>query len=155
VNATLWMLRTCEGTNGTNGYRTMFGGRLFDNYADHPRQRFSYTDKAGKTYTTSAAGAYQAEEGTWDDFVAYVTRYYGVERLGPLKFSPPNQDWFATWRLQFRGCYTDAQNGRLSSVIQKCGAEWASLPSSPYAQPKRTQQYCLQAYTSAGGVVTD
>ena len=54
--AFLKMLRRSEGTAGPNGYRTLFGGALFDGWADHPRVTKQFKDKAGRVLWTSAAG---------------------------------------------------------------------------------------------------
>ena len=45
--AFLDMIAYAEGTTGPDGYRVMFG---------HPRQYFAFTDQAGRTLKTSAAG---------------------------------------------------------------------------------------------------
>lgn len=36
VEAFLFTIRRAEGTAGVNGYRTMFTGKLFDDYSKHP-----------------------------------------------------------------------------------------------------------------------
>src|SRR5207302_11144329 len=57
--AFLQTIRVAEGTAGPDGYRTLFGGRLFTDFADHPRQAVQFVDQAGRKLWTSAAGAYQ------------------------------------------------------------------------------------------------
>ena len=58
--AFLDMIAYAEGTTGPDGYRVMFGypapGRLAADLSDHPRQYFAFTDQAGRTLKTSAAG---------------------------------------------------------------------------------------------------
>lgn len=136
--ACLAVIRACEGTSGPNGYRTLFGGDLFDNgYVDHPR---IVVVKSG--YKSTAAGAYQALAGTWDDF---------IKAEGPHDFSPSSQDLFARWCIQRRGALADVEAGRLRAAISKCNKEWASLPGSPYGQPVRTLAYCEQIFRTNGG----
>jgi vitamin B12 transporter len=62
-----------------DGYRRMFGGKLFDSYADHPRQVQTFPLKKGGTLSSSAAGAYQFLSKTWDGLV----RQYGFEIASP------------------------------------------------------------------------
>lgn len=139
VMAFLQVIRACEGTFGRDGYRTMFGGALFDSYADHPRKKIPY----GSTYTT-AAGAYQFLESTWDDCRAH---------LNLPDFSPDSQNRAAVYLIQRRSALEDVMAGRLEEAIYKCNKEWASLPGSPYGQPTKPMSYCVQVYTDNGGVV--
>jgi muramidase (phage lysozyme) len=147
------MVRACEGTDSPNGYRMMFGGRLFNSFADHPRVRFPYTDKAGHTYTTSAAGAYQAEIATWDRIERKLNLRQRALDLGVELFSPPMQDIFATELFAECGAVADFKEGRLQAAIDKIGTQWASLPSAKVAQPHRTYVFCTTAFLNAGGFV--
>lgn len=136
--AFLWMLRYCEGTAGPAGYRTMYGGGVFDAPPwEHPHRSVT----AGG-YTSTAAGAYQALFTTWQDF---------IRARGPHDFSPAAQDEFALWCIDRRGATADVEAGRLEVAIAKCAKEWASLPGSPYGQPTRDLAYCMEHYLSAGG----
>lgn len=135
--AFLAVIRACEGTADQDGYRRLFGGRLFDSYADHPRIVVSASG-----YKSTAAGAYQALAGTWDDF---------CKAKGPHDFSPASQDEFALWCITRRKAMDDVLAGRLTTAITKCSNEWASLPGSPYGQPTRTLDYCKAVYQKAGG----
>lgn len=139
--AFLAVIRACEGTSGPNGYRTLFGGKLFESYADHPRVRVPF--KA--TYST-AAGAYQILEPTWGDF---------IKAEGPHDFSPDNQDLCARWLIKRRGALADVEAGRLRAAIAKCALEWASLPGSPYGQPTRDIAYCERIFHLNGGDQVD
>lgn len=121
VRAMLAVIRQGEGTSGPNGYRTMFGGALFDSFADHPRRTITRNG-----YTSSAAGAYQFLASTWDE----TARIMG---LGD--FSPASQDRAAVGLLAKRNALQDTRAGRFDLAIQKIGKEWASMPGSPYGQP--------------------
>lgn len=138
VQAFLAMIARCEvGTTAAIGYRTLYGGGTFDNFADHPRRPIT----AGR-YTSTAAGRYQALAGTWDDF---------CRAKGKGDFSPARQDQFAVWCITRRGALADVEAGRIPEAIARCGKEWASLPGSPYGQPVRTLAECLGYYKAAGG----
>ena len=137
VQALLRVIRTGEGTTGVNGYRTLFGGGLFDSYADHPR----ITVKASG-YTSSAAGAYQIIASTWDE----TKRIMGLS-----DFSPRSQDLAALGRIAARGALEDAKAGNFEAAIKKIAREWASLPGSPYGQPVISWERARAIYASAGG----
>jgi muramidase (phage lysozyme) len=142
VSAFLNMLRVGEGTSGPDGYRTMFGGGLFDSFADHPRIRNRATFANGKTVTSTAAGAYQFLETTWDECQRV---------LGLPDFSPASQDAAAVYLIRRRGALADVRAGRITDAIRKCNREWASLPGSPYGQPTVTLDGALASYENAGG----
>lgn len=139
IQALLKVIRTGEGTKDQNGYRRIFGGQLFDSFADHPRL---VVTKNG--YTSSAAGAYQALAGTWDE-----TR----KIMGLKDFTPASQDLFAVGRIAARGALDDVKAGRFSVAIQKIAKEWASMPFSPYGQPTITLEKAKQIYASNGGMI--
>lgn len=144
VEAFLYMIAFAEGTTGVNGYRTMFGYRYFDSYADHPRQYFSFTDGAGRTLKSSAAGRYQIIVKTWDALRA---------KLGLQDFSPASQDAAAIELVRERGALNDVRAGRLDAAIAKCAPTWASLPGAGYAQPERKLADLQTAFTTAGGAI--
>jgi muramidase (phage lysozyme) len=121
VQALLRVIRTGEGTTGENGYRTLFGGGLFNGFADHPR----ITVKSSG-YTSTAAGAYQFITSSWDE----TKRVMGLP-----DFSPRSQDLAALGRIAARGALEDAKAGNFEAAIKKIAREWASLPGSPYGQP--------------------
>lgn len=144
LRAVLDTIAACEGTAGADGYRTMFGYRYFDSFADHPRQFFEYTNLAGRTVYTSAAGRYQIIVRTWDALRA---------RLGLVDFSPASQDAAAIELIRERGALQDAYAGRIGDVINKCAPTWASLPGSNVAQPMRSFSWAVAAYQHAGGTL--
>ena len=141
VAAFLAMIRYAEGTAGPDGYRTLWGGGLFESFADHPRIVGEYMSN-GRPIKSTAAGAYQFLSGTWDD---------AARKLQLADFSPANQDRAAIWLLSRRGALADVQAGRFEAAIAKCAKEWASLPGSPYGQPLKTIAQVRQAYAGAGG----
>lgn len=140
VKAMLAVIRKGEGTSDTNGYRRIFGGQLFNSFADHPR---IIVKKSG--YTSSAAGAYQFLISTWDE-----TR----KKMGLKDFSPFNQDLAALGRIAARGALDDVIAGRFEVAIKKLNKEWASLPLSPYGQPVQTMQGAKNIYLANNGTIS-
>lgn len=140
VAALLRVIRVGEGTAGPDGYRKLYGGTLFDSFADHPRIKVT----AGG-WTSSAAGAYQFLSSTWDE-----TRRI----MGLADFSPKNQDMAALGRIAARGALADTIAGRFESAIKKIAREWASMPGSPYGQPTITLARASSIYANAGGTTT-
>ena len=152
--AFLRVIRAAEGTAGANGYRMLFGGRLFDSYADHPRQAVQFTDGEGRTLWTSAAGAYQfmavsplpggksTRVDTWDRVRA---------RLGLVDFSPASQDAAALQLIDDAGALNDVRAGRFEQAIAKVRRIWASLPGAGYGQGERSLSFLRSAYLTAGG----
>jgi len=151
IQAFLLTIRTAEGTAGPNGYRTLFGGSLFSDMSDHPRQVKRYGDK-----WTSAAGAYQfmavspipgggsTRVNTWDRISA---------RLGLPDFSPASQDAAAVELIREAGALGDVRAGRFDQALNKCRGIWASLPGAGYGQPERSLDTLRTAYLNAGGTV--
>lgn len=145
VQAFLWVIRNCEGTAGENGYRTLFGGSLFDSFKDHPNILKTFKLKKGGTLSSTAAGAYQILKRTWD----------GLRKNHPgmfPDFSPSSQDLAAIALIRGRKALADVEEGRFDIAIRKCALEWASLPGSPYGQPTKTLEFCKQIYEQHGGV---
>lgn len=153
--AFLETIKYAEGVRpGIDGYRTLFGGALFDGFADHPRIAKQFTDRAGRKLWTSAAGAYQfmavsplpgggsTRVNTWDVL---------QRRLGLPDFGPASQDRAALELVRERGALADVQAGRIVQAIQKCAPVWASLPGAGYAQQERKINTLLTAYANSGG----
>lgn len=148
VAAFLAMIRKAEGTAGPDGYRTLFGGSLFESFNDHPRVRFyeradEFIRNGRKDYTT-AAGAYQITETTFNAL---------ARRLGVAGFSPEVQDAMAVELIREAGALEDVRAGRLQAALNKVGRIWASLPTATTVQPKRSLGYVQAAYTGAGGAL--
>jgi muramidase (phage lysozyme) len=140
VRAMLAVIRKGEGTSDSNGYRRMFGGQLFNSFADHPR----ITVKKGG-YASTAAGAYQFLTSTWDE-----TR----KKMGLKDFTPASQDLAALGRIAARGALDDVLAGRFETAIKKINKEWASLPNSPYGQPTQSLEGAKSIYLANSGIIT-
>ncbi len=146
VRAFLRMLRHGEGTSDADGYRRMFGGKLFDSFDDHPRQVQSFKLRNGTLLKSSAAGAYQFLARTWDG----VVKQYGF-----TDFSPHSQDLGAIALIIGRKALDDVIAGRFDAAVAKCNREWASLPGSPYGQPTVTLATIREIYVQAGGAFAE
>lgn len=139
VQKFLRVVGQAEGTVGdkiADPYRVGFGGATLESLDSHPNVLVPFTQTDGTKNKTSAAGAYQFIKPTWDE---------EANELGLTDFSPRSQDLAAINRLRKRGALDDVLNGRMDAAVAKLGNEWASLPSSPYAQPKRSAGFIEQA----------
>lgn len=155
--AFLFMIRQAEGTAGPNGYRTLFGGRLFDGWADHPRVAKQFRTGDGRQLWTTAAGAYQflavspipgtdkrTKVNTWDRIAA---------RLGLPDFSPASQDAAAVELIREAGALGDVRAGRFAEAVSKVRGIWASMPGAGYSQPEKSLDALRLAYLNAGGTL--
>ncbi len=141
IAAFLWMIRVCEGTSGPNGYRTQYTGRLFESFADHPRQAITAPIN-GRPVTSTAAGAYQFLSKTWDEC---------KKVLQLPDFSPQSQDKAAIYLVNQRRALDDVRAGRFTEAVKKTKTIWASLPGSPYDQNPKNFQTALGYYKQGGG----
>lgn len=128
VRKLLDVIASAEGVK--HGYNTIFGNERFGNLSAHPNVSKQFKQTDGELNRTTAAGRYQFLKGTWDG----LSRQYGLK-----DFSPQSQDIGAIGLIMQKGALNDVLKGNYQSAIQKLGGTWASLPSSPYAQPKRSQ----------------
>ena len=124
------LLSQAEGTT-SHGYQTMFGGGKIGDLSDHPRKKLPFTQTDGKRNYSSAAGKYQIIEPTWDRT---------SKALGLNDFSPMSQDVAALYLMDEAGALDDVANGNFDDAVDKLGKVWASLPTSPYPQPKMNDQ---------------
>ncbi|AKJ01518.1 muramidase (phage lysozyme) [Archangium gephyra] len=142
VRAFLRMIRVGEGTEGVAGYARLFGGSSFiqdhgKTFADHPRILIK------KGYNSSAAGAYQVMQYTWDDPGQVALR----KKYGIKDFSPKSQDRYGVILIKHkRNALEEVKNNKIKEAIQKCNTEWASLPGSPYGQPTVNWDRAISEY---------
>lgn len=106
-------------------YNTVVGGGAFTDFSRHPKQVGLVTKEGAST----AAGKYQITGSTYDDV---------APKIGVYDFSPASQDKIAIEIIKRKGALEDVQKGDFASAINKLGGTWASLPSSPYSQPKKS-----------------
>ncbi|MFN3360667.1 MAG: glycoside hydrolase family 104 protein [Pseudanabaenaceae cyanobacterium] len=114
LQAFLRVIRYAEGTDSEDGYQIEFTGTRFYNFADHPRRV-----RCSGRLCSSAAGAYQFLETTWDDV---------ARRIGAPDFSPEWQDLAAIELIRREGALEDVEAGRIERAIAKTANVWASFP---------------------------
>lgn len=135
LNAFLKVLRLGE---SDDDYSALYGGGSFSSFAQHPAIRTtSNPDPFQGSDNSHAAGAYQAQPGTWRDFMASE---------GQCDFSPSNQDRFAVWDIKRRGAYSDVLMGDIEAAMYKLRAEWTSLAD-------RGVDWVIAQYQTAGGIL--
>ena len=155
LKAFLSAIRYAEGTAGPNGYRTLYGGSLFTNMADHPyltkewpgaKLSDAYWKGAGlgPGCKTTAAGAYQLTQGTWKNL---------KQRLGLKDFSPANQDKAAIALLVENKSLDDIEAGRFAVAVGKNAKTWASLPGYNEGQPEKKLSQLISVYAQNGGAL--
>lgn len=116
--AFLKMIRYAEGTSSREGYQIMFTSRRFSGYGDHPRQMNCSTFR-GRQLCSTAAGAYQFLDTTWDMI---------ARRIGATDFVPGWQDRAATELIRRSGALADIEAGNIERAIAKTASIWASFP---------------------------
>lgn len=112
-------------------YDTVVGGSKFSDFRAHPRIVGLRTAEGPST----AAGKYQIVGTTYDDV---------APKIGIRDFSPDSQDKIAIELIRRKGALEDVRSGNFDAAIGKLGGTWASLPSSPYSQPKRSAEWAAK-----------
>ncbi|WP_262474144.1 glycoside hydrolase family 24 protein [Acinetobacter courvalinii] len=130
VRSMLNLIAKAEGVKW--GYNTLFGNQKIDSLAAHPNIRKEFTQTDGRKNYTTAAGRYQFLKGTWDG----LAKQYGLS-----DFSPRSQDLGAIALLAQNGALPYVLKGDYQTAVKKSGTTWASLPSSTYAQGKRSWDF--------------
>jgi lysozyme len=137
LKAFLIMIQYSEGTYGKDGYRMLYGGSYFNDLSKHPNTPIT---KWG--ITSTAAGAYQILNRTWNEIQA---------KLKLPDFSPLSQDKAAIELIRRRKALEDVMAGRFAQAIEKCKKEWASLPGAGYGQNEKNAKSLIAVYKMAGG----
>ncbi len=139
VQAFLALIRDTEGTaKGADPYR-VYGGDAKNQIKDLSKpdfKRWGFTQTDGKKNTSSASGAYQFLERTWNG----LAKEYGL-----TDFSPRSQDLGAIALLKQSGALDAIVKGDFDTAVKKANRTWASLPGSPYAQHTRSNNYVAQS----------
>lgn len=139
MQAFLRAVRLGEGTSDEAGYNRIVGGGTFSDDSVHPHVKV-FIPKY-QVYST-AAGAYQIIWPTW----ASLCKEYTFP-----DFSPESQDEAAVALIAGRHALNDVLAGDLKAAVQKCSAEWASLPGSTAGQRTEDFNAVQQVFLSNGG----
>lgn len=125
------------GTCGQDGYNTGYAYHCFRTCSSHPDHVWS-----GGGYSSSAAGRYQFLTKTWRS----------LDRDG---FGPAEQDRGAMDLVERRGVKIPEGRPMTSTefvnALKKMSYEWASLPYSPYGQPRRSLAQTRGRYCDLAG----
>lgn len=114
-------------------YDTIVGGRQkISDYTTHPNVVGLRTAEGPST----AAGRYQITGTTYRTMALSA---------GVSDFTPESQDKVALALISQKGALEHVEAGDFNKAIGKLGGVWASLPSSKYSQPKRSQEWVDQA----------
>lgn len=153
----------CEGTlrmetPGKIGpYHTAFGHRELTSLADHPRQLYPFWDSNNNRMdATSAAGAFQILESTWDGLHSQHDFWYPGDG-----FSGANQDLAFCYLHDATGGSAELMAGvkvlnqhitvsfkAFARAMARDGREWASLPYSEIGKPTgQSTRSMWQAWT--------
>ena len=139
VQAFLGLIRDTEGTaKGADPYR-VYGGSPKNQIKDLSKpdfKRWGFTQTDGKKNTSSASGAYQFLERTWNGL---------AKQHGLTDFSPRSQDLGAIALLKQSGALDAILKGDFDTAVKKANRTWASLPGSPYAQHTRSNDYVAKS----------
>ena len=137
------VIRFAEGTDGPDGYKTMFGGGTFEDMSKHPDTVIS-----ANGYNSAAAGAYQFMPGTWSE---------AQKATGVTDFGVESQEKAARFLTKRRGVDPDAvitNEQDFYKALNTLSPEWASLPTmqgvSYHGQPVKSQQELWKIYKGAG-----
>jgi muramidase (phage lysozyme) len=114
TRALLRTIRFAEGTDGPDGYRTMFTGRKFNDLSRHPR-----IVNSSNGLSSDAAGAYQFLSTTWNSRL-----------VGGGAMTPERQDMGAVRLVRNRGVDPSLPGGFTVQVADRLAPEWASFPTA-------------------------
>jgi len=134
MKAFLDMISLAEGTNTypNSGYNTIFTGRQFTAYGDHPRQVIQ---------GSSAAGRYQVLEPTYD----------GFKNQGLISdFTPESQDKIAIGLIAERGYTDEVEAGNVTAAIEGLDNVWTSFQVKPRQELINFYNERVQFYSGGG-----
>jgi muramidase (phage lysozyme) len=155
--AALEVIKLAEGTNrGADPYRVCFGfAHTIRDLSEHPAITGEWRGAAlsdemcrnagfGPGCKSTAAGAFQLIRPTW---------VRCRDALGLADFSPASQDAACIYLIQQRGALQDVYAGRVQAWVNKCRAEWASLPGNYAKQGQRSMATLMAWFQQRGGVL--
>lgn len=144
--AFLDMIAYSEGVNryagSADGYNVLVGGKLFDDFSQHPR--ILVTVRRGLKST--AAGRYQFIWPTWSD----LQRKYSLP-----DFTPESQDAGAIHLITEANALGMVDAGDTEQAIHACSHIWASFPGAGYNQPEHDMSYLMDYYANRLAVLTE
>lgn len=162
LQALLFAIRSSEigeGVPDEQRYRILYGGASFTDTTDHPALLGwrggvlpdEWCRAAGYKpgCVSTAAGAYQINKPTWNEFRRDKGDGYGY--LGD--FSSASQDIAAERILVYTGAADAIDSGDFDRALALASKRWASLPGSDAGQHLQSYDQILAWYQQAGGSV--
>ena len=134
IRAVLGVIRDAEGTSKYgDAYRVAGGGKITLGDLRQPQfHRWGFKDKSGNGNVSTATGAYQFLQRTWDG----LARNYGLN-----DFSPYSQDLAAIALLKESGAIPYILRGDYFGGLNAARKVWASLPGAGYNQQERDHKF--------------
>lgn len=128
LSAFLATIRWAEtGTSEPESYRKLVFNGTFDDFSTHPQKK-QCAPINGKNVCSTAAGAYQMLNKSWQDL---------APKLNLKDFSPESQDKMAIEYIRRNNALNDVEAGKFDTAVCKVGRVWASFPCNSYGQPQR------------------
>jgi muramidase (phage lysozyme) len=128
-------LAMVQAAEGSKGYASGFNNVPLKSLDAHPMTKSTFTQTDGTTNSTTAAGKYQFIGKTWNGLKS---------KLGLEDFGGPAQEAAAVELLREKGALDAIIKGDWTTALAKTGSTWASLPTSPYKQAKRSLDFVYE-----------
>lgn len=151
VLAFLRVIRQGESRQDDAAFGMLVYGGHFTDFSDHPRQHFDRVThrlvvdwrQAPPNSTSSAAGAFQITETTWNDF-CHATGYAGP-------FDQDGQTQCAVWLMNGAKALVALFAGDFDSAVKLCRSTWTSLPGAAESHSNWTLAKARELYVKYGG----
>ncbi|KYC34559.1 lysozyme [Scytonema hofmannii PCC 7110] len=129
LSAFLATIRWAEtGTSEPESYRKLVFNGTFDDFSTHPQKK-QCAPINGKRVCSTAAGAYQMLNRSWQDL---------APKLNLKDFSPASQDKMAIEYIRRNNALNDVEAGRFDAAVYKVRKVWASFPNNNYGQNSKS-----------------
>lgn len=144
LTAFLKLVRVAE---SGDDYSALIGGGNITDFSDHPANKGWPGIRTPDNRKTTAAGAYQITQTTWNSEVQPA--------LHLPDFTPKSQDEAALWIIQFKrpGAWGLVTQGLLTPALARLRLEWESFDRMLAGTYSITLAEAENIYTSAGGTV--
>lgn len=127
---------------------SIHGPASFDDFSCHPfcipgkPRPLQVLNHATPPLLSDAAGRYQLMAHNWRPY---------QQQLGLPDFGPLSQDKIAIQQITECRAIALLKAGEITAALAACGRIWASLPGSPYGQPRKPLPVLLAFYAAALG----
>jgi lysozyme len=144
LTAFLKLVRVAE---SGDDYSALVGGGSITDFSDHPANKGWQGIRTADNRKTTAAGAYQITQTTWNTEVQPA--------LHLPDFTPASQDEAALWIIQFKrpGAWEMVTQGKLDDALARLRQEWESFDRMIKGTYPITLAEAQTIYTDAGGTV--